>query len=265
MENDWRAERGEQRETGAWQGWSPIHVALMFGAFACLVAAYLRDRLDGEIHAPEQASEESGLPVLAAFRTSAPPGGLKYLFRRRPEGAQLVADRANLSALVERLRLGRSDGARAIAIVGPHLSRAQTQLAAALAEFVRWEGLDIALVDLAPAPRAELAAAFDEEPPKAGRGAVRVIALADLAGAGVRDLERRANRLMKDNDIAIFDAPAALDAATPSTLAELADAIVFAFSTERLAQHTIDATLDRLADYEDKFAGLVLIGADAAT
>lgn len=249
--------------------WLTLAGALMFGAVAGLGAAWLRDRLSGAIHAPEDASEESGLPVLAVFRTTVPPGGWKYLFRPRPEGAQLVADRASLSALVERLRLGRSDGARAVALVGPHGAREQTQLAAALAEFIRWDGLDVALVDAAGVPRAELATAFADEErgqtPGRLRGLVRVTPFADLAGAGARDLERRMKRLMDDNDIALFDAPASLDEAAPSALIDAADAIVFVFPAARLAQRTIDATLDRLAGYEDKFAGLVFIGAGAAT
>ena len=46
MENDWRAERGEQRETGVMQGWSPIHVALMFGAAAVAMALLLTPVFD---------------------------------------------------------------------------------------------------------------------------------------------------------------------------------------------------------------------------
>jgi hypothetical protein len=46
MENDWRADRGEQRETAGWQGWSPIHVALMFGAAAVAMALLLTPVFD---------------------------------------------------------------------------------------------------------------------------------------------------------------------------------------------------------------------------
>ncbi len=46
MENDGRAERGEQRETGVMQGWSPIHVALMFGAAAVAMALLLTPVFD---------------------------------------------------------------------------------------------------------------------------------------------------------------------------------------------------------------------------
>ncbi len=46
MENDWRAERGEQREAGVMQGWSPIHVALMFGAAAVAMALVLTPVFD---------------------------------------------------------------------------------------------------------------------------------------------------------------------------------------------------------------------------
>ena len=46
MEDDWRAERGEQRETGVMQGWSPIHVALMFGAAAVAMALFLTPVFD---------------------------------------------------------------------------------------------------------------------------------------------------------------------------------------------------------------------------
>ncbi|CAG0998746.1 hypothetical protein RHIZO_02685 [Rhizobiaceae bacterium] len=46
MENDWRAERGDQREAGVTQSWSPIHVALMFGAAAVAMALLLTPVFD---------------------------------------------------------------------------------------------------------------------------------------------------------------------------------------------------------------------------
>lgn len=46
MDDDWRVDRGVQRETNAWQGWSPVHVALMFGAAAVAMALLLTPVFD---------------------------------------------------------------------------------------------------------------------------------------------------------------------------------------------------------------------------
>lgn len=241
--------------------WLVLAGALMFGLVAGLGAAYLRDRLSGRLDTTQDAIEDHALPVLARFAAQPPPRGLKYVFGRRPQGDQLIADRANLSALVARLHIGRSDGPRAIALVSPHLSATQAQLSAALAEFLRWEDLDVALVDAADPPRAALAAAFDDEPRRAGRGGVRMAALGDFTGVGaVREGERRIRRLIDDSDIAIFDTPSVLDAPLPHMLLEAVDAIIFVFAGAESAPRTIEATLAALQDYEAKFEGLALIG-----
>lgn len=46
MDNDWRVDRGEQRDTGLTSNWSPIHVALMFGAAAVAMALLLTPVFD---------------------------------------------------------------------------------------------------------------------------------------------------------------------------------------------------------------------------
>lgn len=46
MDNDWRADRREEREAGPWQGWGPLHLALTFGAAAVAMALILTPLFD---------------------------------------------------------------------------------------------------------------------------------------------------------------------------------------------------------------------------
>ena len=239
--------------------WLILVGAALFGLSAGVGAAYLRERLLSGA-TPQRVSERTGLPTLAIFETRAPAAGFRALWRGRAPEGQLMADRAGLAALVARLRIGRSGGARAVAFVGIADDPLQAQFAAAFAEYVRWEGLDVALVDAANPARPALVAAFADDLRENGAGRVEVMEADALGGA--RDAERRLRRLVETNDLAIFDCPDGGGAAAP-VFAEAADRIVFVAPTAHLRGADLIDAMARLADEQDKFAGLVFIGAPA--
>lgn len=95
MEDDWRAERREEREAGPWQGWRPVHMALMFGAAAVAMALLLTPLFD-------RGSDSHFANAYNLDRTStgsiAPRGTQVYTIRRsvlQPSPDSVCVIRAN--------------------------------------------------------------------------------------------------------------------------------------------------------------------------
>jgi hypothetical protein len=177
---------------------------------------------------------------------------------KRGAPAQLIARKDKLDALAGRLELGGREGPRTIAFVGAGAHDLQSQLAAAFAEYMSWEGLRVTLLDAAEKAREELSAAFGEDETGDTPGQVRVATLDRLGARALR-------RLADDSDILMIDAPDALHGAGAERALEMADRIAWVVEEDNDdSREALEHWLSERPDLEDRLAGRVIIARRAA-
>lgn len=232
--------------------------SLLFGLTLGMSLAYARERLDDRIRSRRQILELTGLPVLATFATQTRSGD-------RAGRRALAPDRATFRDLLARLGVQAEADQTSVALVSRHRTALSTQLVAGLAEFARWEDLDVVVVDCGGAST-QLADAFEEnESATPRRGDVRVVRLANLLRTGSqRRLRAEFERIAAEADVIIFDVPPPDEDRDAPAVLDLADSIVPVFEAGELDRNVISSTIEGLADHEERVAGVVVIGELAA-
>ena len=230
--------------------------SLLFGLVLGASLGYARDRLDDRIRSRQELVDAMGLPLLAVFGvTTQAAGGAAHV--------DLAPDRAAFRELLTRMGVDRRGGQALIALTSRGLSSVPSQLVVGLAEFARWENLDVAIVDCSD-DGDRLAGAFDEDvqaPFGKRRGGVSVVRLSDLMrGGSLRRLRSEVDRLAADNDVILFDAPSPTEGGDASAIMEVVDIIVPVFQGADLDRNHVAALSEALVEYESKLAGIVLIG-----
>lgn len=232
--------------------------SLLFGLTLGMSLAYARERLDDRIRSRRQLLELTGLPVLATFATQARTGD-------RVGRRALAPDRATFRDLLARLGVQAEADQTSVALVSRHRTALSTQLVAGLAEFARWEDLDVVVVDCGGAS-SQLAAAFEQnESATLRRGDVRVVRLANIMRTGsLRRLRAEFERIAAEADVILFDVPPPDEDRDVPAVLDLVDAIVPVFEAGELDRNVIASTIEGLADHEERVAGVVVIGELAA-
>lgn len=231
--------------------------SLLFGLVLGSGLAYARDRLDGVVRSRHELLELTGLPTLAAFRLVE----TKRTGVRREPQFELAPDRAAFRHLLARIDLAPGGEQKSVAFVSPHGGALATQLVVGLAEFARWEDLDVGVVD-AHGDRSSASGVFDDAPRRGrGRGDIEAVSLADLSRSGsLRQLRRAFADLESDSDIVLIDAPSPAHDADVASALDLADSIALVLEPHDLDRSVIETTLEALAEYEERLVGVVLIG-----
>ncbi|MFO1115608.1 MAG: exopolysaccharide transport family protein [Beijerinckiaceae bacterium] len=232
--------------------------SLLFGLTLGMSLAYARERLDDRIRSRRQLLELTGLPVLATFATQARTGD-------RAGRRALAPDRATFRDLLARLGVQAEADQRSVALVSRHRTALSTQLVAGLAEFARWEDLDVVVVDCGGAS-SQLADAFEQNAAAATRrGDVRVVQLANIMRTGSqRRLRTEFDRIAAEADVILFDVPPPDEDRDAPAILDLVDSIVPVFEAGELDRNVIASTIEGLADHEERVAGVVVIGELAA-
>lgn len=231
--------------------------AFLFGLTLGMGLAYARERLDDRIRSRRQLIEMVGLPLLATFDTTVARTS------RAPTAPELTTDRAVFRDLLTRLGVDRTTEQTSIALVSRHASGLPTQLVVGLAEYARWEKLDVAIVDCGAAgePLSEVFREEGSDPYARRRGGVRVVSLAGMMrGGSLRRLRAEFERIAAEADLVLFDAPSPAENKEALAALDLADAIVPVFEPNDLDRNVVGATMEALADHDERLAGLVLIG-----
>lgn len=230
--------------------------ALLFGLTLGMGLAYARERFDDHIRTRQALVDATGLPLLATFATTTHVEG-------RTKHVDLAPDRAAFRELLSRMGVDRRSDLAVIALTSRRPSALPSQLVAGLAEFARWENLDVAIVDCAE-DGGDLASAFDEDPqapPGRRRGGVRIVHLADMMrGGSLRRLRAEVDRLAAENDVILFDAPSPADGGDAGAIMEVVDTIVPVFQAADLDRNYVAAVSEALYEHDSKLAGIVLIG-----
>jgi len=223
--------------------------SLLFGLVLGFGLAYARERLDDRIRTRRELAALAGLPILAV---------LPVAKAARKTGADLVPDQAAFRRLLARVRPDPRSGEKAIAFVGLRGDTVATESLVTLAEFARWEEFDVAVIAGAEADRiASALVARDRR--VLGRGHVEVARLADLAG-GARQPLRRFQQIVANADLVLVDAPSPQDDADASLAFDIADRIVVVLRADHVERTRLTAMFDALAEYDDRLAGIALVG-----
>ncbi|MCB1542859.1 MAG: hypothetical protein KDJ30_00670 [Rhodoblastus sp.] len=223
--------------------------SLLFGLVLGSGLAYARERLDGAIRSRRDLAALTGLPILALLPLSAPAAKGK---------GELVPDQAAFRRLLARVRPEPRRGEKTVAFVGLAGDRTATEIIVTLAEYARWEKFDVAVV--ASGDTDKVAGALETKGRRVlGRGNVEVARLADIS-IGARAALRRFQQIVARADFVLVDAPAPIDDPDASVALDLADRIVLVLRAGNIDRAHLQATFDTLADYDDRLAGLVLVG-----
>ena len=227
--------------------------SLLFGLTLGMGLAYARERLDDHVRSRHELSEMTGLPQYAAFAATGRKGGL-----------DLTPDRAAFRNLLARIDIDPDRGETFVAFVGSHDEALLTQLIVGLAEFARWENLNVLVVDCAEDARKRLADVFDGDGGARldrRRGRVSIAHLSDvLRGGSLRRLRAEIEHLSVGFDLVLFDAPSALEGGEARAVLDIADTIIPVFQSRDLDRNLIETTMAALADHDGKLSGFVLIG-----
>ena len=236
--------------------------ALLFGLTLGAGLGYARERFDDRIHSTRALADSIGLPLLAAFRVAGADAGAKDKIAARDFGGELVPDRNAFRNLLNRVGARSGEDGKSIAFVGRHDTTLQTQLIAGLAEFARWENLDVAAIDCSGQARSLLHDAFDDAHETVRRqGRVEVADLTDLLHVGsLRRLRSEFSELTSACDLALIDAASPVENKDAEPILDLVDTIVLAFQPRDLDRNAIEAVIEALADHEHKIAGFVMLG-----
>jgi len=223
--------------------------SLLFGLVLGSGLSYVRERLDDSVRTRRELSTLTGLPILAILPVA--QAGVK-------KKADLLPDQAAFRRLLARIRPGPRRGEKTVAFVGLGADGTATETLVALAEFARWEKLDVAVV--AGDGSEKIAGALESTDRRVlGRGHVEVARLSDLAQGGRQSL-RRFQQIVARADLVLVDAPSPSDNADASLALDLADCIVLVLRAQEIHRGRLEKCFDALADYDDRLIGLALVG-----
>ena len=219
--------------------------SLLFGLVLGSGLAYARERLDGAVRSRRDLATLTGLPLLAVLPVAK---GKK----------DLVPDQAAFRRLLARIRPDPREGEKTVAFVGIAGDRTSTEIVVTLAEFARWEKLDVAVV--ASGDPDKIAGALETRGRRVlGRGHVEVARLSDIS-IGARAALRRFQQIVARADFVLVDAPSPVEDTDAPVALDLADRIVIVLRADGVDRARLQATFDALADYDDRLVGLALVG-----
>lgn len=224
--------------------------SLLFGLVLGSGLAYVRERLDDSVRSRRELSALTGLPILAVLPVAR--AGVKK------KAADLVPDQSVFRRLLARVKPEPRHGDKAVAFIGLGSDGIATEIIVALAEFARWDKLDVAVV--AGDGAGKIAGALEPEGRRVlGRGHVEVARLSDLAQGGRQSL-RRFQQIFARADLVLVDAPAPSEDEDASLALDLADQIVLVLRAPEIDRGRLQKCFEALADYDDRLAGLVVVG-----
>ncbi|HPG04176.1 MAG TPA: GumC family protein, partial [Rhodoblastus sp.] len=219
--------------------------SLLFGLVLGSGLAYARERLDGAVRSRRDLATLTGLPLLAVLPVAK---GKK----------DLVPDQVAFRRLLARIRPDPREGEKTVAFVGIAGDRTSTEIVVTLAEFARWEKLDVAVV--ASGDPDKIAGALETRGRRVlGRGHVEVARLSDIS-IGARAALRRFQQVVARADFVLVDAPSPVEDTDAPVALDLADRIVIVLRADGVDRARLQATFDALADYDDRLVGLTLVG-----
>lgn len=221
--------------------------SLLFGLVLGSGLAYARERFDDSIRTRRDLASLSGLPIIGALPV-ATDGKAK---------GDLLPDQPAFRRLLARIRPEPRSGAKTVAFVGLANDGVATEIAVTLAEFARWEKLDVAVI-AGLAPERVAGALQANQRRVLGRGRVEIARLSDIAG-GARQSLRRFREVVARADLVLIDAPAP-DNADAALAFELADRIVLTLRADAIDRTRLQALFDALADHDDRLFGIALVG-----
>ena len=223
--------------------------SLLFGLVLGSGLAYARERLNGAVRSRRDLAALTGLPILAVLPVAKPA---------TKGTGDLVPDQAAFRRLLARIRPEPRQGEKTVAFVGLAGDRTAIEIIVTLAEYARWERFDVAVVASGDADK--VAGALETKDRRVlGRGHVEVARLSDIS-IGARAALRRFQQIVARADFVLVDAPAPLEDPDATVALDLADRVVLVLRAGDIDRARLQATFDTLADYDDRLAGLVLVG-----
>lgn len=234
--------------------------SLLFGLVLGSGLAYARERMDDSIRTRRDLAELTGLPLLAILPVAAKGADKKATKGAKDAKAsgELLPDQAAFRRLLARVKPDPRSRETSVAFLGLSGDRTATEIVVTLAEFARWEKLDIAVVAGEASDR--IAGALETKGRRVlGRGNVEVARLADLVN-GSRPALRQFQQAVGRADLVLVDAPSPLENVDAAAALDLADRIVLVLRADKLDRARLKATFDALADYDDRLAGVALVG-----
>jgi len=242
--------------------------SLLFGLVLGSGLAYARERMDDSVRTRRDLAELTGLPLLAILPVAAKAAGKrtnKWAAKDIRKGSgdarasgELLPDQAAFRRLLARVKPDPRSRETSVAFLGLSGDRTATEIVVTLAEFARWEKLDIAVVAGEASDR--IAGALEPKGRRVlGRGNVEVARLVDLIN-GSRSALRQFQQVVARADLVLVDAPSPVDNVDAAAALDLADRIVLVLRADKLDRARLKATFDALADYDDRLAGVALVG-----
>jgi len=223
--------------------------SLLFGLVLGSGLAYARERLDDTLRTRRDLAALTGLPILAI---------LPVAQSRPKQKGGLVPDQAAFRRLLARITPEPRHREKTVAFVGLAGDDIATEIVVTLAEFARWEKFDVAVV-AGQAPDKVAGALHGGDRRVLGRGNVEVARLADFASGARRSL-LQFQQVIARADLVLVDAPSPVDNVDASLALDLADRIVLVLRAQKIDRARLKATFDAIADYDDRLAGLALVG-----
>ena len=234
--------------------------SLLFGLVLGSGLAYARERMDDSVRTRRDLAELTGLPLLAILPVAAKAAGkdARKGGKDAKASGELMPDQAAFRRLLARVKPDPRSRETSVAFLGLSGDRTATEIVVTLAEFARWEKLDIAVVAGEASDR--IAGALEPKGRRVlGRGNVEVARLADLVN-GSRSALRQFQQVVARADLVLVDAPSPVDNVDAAAALDLADRIVLVLRADKLDRARLKATFDALADYDDRLAGVALVG-----
>ncbi len=234
--------------------------SLLFGLVLGSGLAYARERMDDSVRTRRDLAELTGLPLLAILPVAAKATGkdARKGGKDAKASGELMPDQAAFRRLLARVKPDPRSRETSVAFLGLSGDRTATEIVVTLAEFARWEKLDIAVVAGEASDR--IAGALEPKGRRVlGRGNVEVARLADLVN-GSRSALRQFQQVVARADLVLVDAPSPVDNVDAAAALDLADRIVLVLRADKLDRARLKATFDALADYDDRLAGVALVG-----
>jgi len=233
--------------------------SLLFGLVLGSGLAYARERLDDGVRSRRDLATLTGLPLLAVLPVATKSDKAKSDKAKGGKSkGDLVPDQAAFRRLLARIKPEPRSGEKSVAFIGLAGDRIATEIVVTLAEFARWEKLDVAVIAGEASDR--VAGALEPKSRRVlGRGNVEVARLADVMN-GARQALRQFQQVVARADLVLVDAPSPIDNSDASLALDLADHIVIVLRADAIDRARLKATFEALADYDDRLAGIALVG-----